>query len=309
MTALILFTVFLLGAVIASVFIKAARHDEDKSIAKLVTAALVALTILTFFAASFTHTKSNEISINHNFGTYQNTTGPGITFVGPFTQSEKFSTRLQNTDMDNVKVTLKAETVGASGSSADVDMTLRYHIKGTDHAVEMWRKFRNFDTVTKKLVEPEAKTSTVEVFGLYTPGSATAGKNVRVLGSKVKEDLQKALNNYGIQVDSVTLKSVHLDKKVQERLNNVQKAAADAQKRAVDAESRKQTSAIDAQTRLDTAKKDRQTAAEQAAADTLRKAAVSRETLVQECLRLAEKMNQPLNCNYYMTNQYAAAPR
>lgn len=309
MVALIIFTILVLLTVIASIASKSARDPDDRLFGKTAGVILAVLAVVTLALASFTHTKSNEISINHNFGTYQNTTGPGITFVGPFTQSEKFTTRIQTHKVKEHKVTLKAEKEGAAGSPATVWYTLRYHIDGTKHAEKMWRQYRNFEKVTDDLVVPESKTTANEVFGAYTPAESQAGSNRRAQGNKIRDGLNKALDDDGIVIDSVSVTTVDLPQEVEDRLAAVQKAAADAQKQEVDARSRQAQAKIDADTRLDTAKKDRQTAAEQSAADKLRKGNVTRETLVQECLRLAEKMNQPLNCNYYLTNQYAPVPR
>jgi regulator of protease activity HflC (stomatin/prohibitin superfamily) len=309
MVALFILTLLILGAVIAFACMKAARDPDARSVARLTGVILSVLSVVTLALASFTHTKSNEISINHNFGTYQGTTGPGITFVGPFTQSEKFTTRIQTHKVKKHKVTLKAEKEGASGAPATVWYTIRYHIDGTKHAEKMWRQYRNFEKVTDDLVVPESKTTANEVFGAYTPAESQAGGNRRAQGNKLRDGLNKALDDDGIVIDSVSVTTVDLPQDVEARLSAVQKAAADAQKKEIDAKSRQAQAAIDAQTRLDTAKKDKATAAEQAAADRFRKSTVTRETLVQECLRLAEKLNQPLNCNYYMTNQYAPVPR
>jgi len=172
MTALVIFTILFLLFVAAFTGSRRQKHPEDRQMAGATAAVLLVLTIGVGVASGFTHTKSNEISINHNFGTYQDTTGPGITWVGPFTQSEKFSTRIQPKKVENHKVTLKAEKEGAAGASARIWYTLRYHIDGTKHAEKMWRQYRNFDKVTKDLVVPESKTAAFEVFGQYTPAES-----------------------------------------------------------------------------------------------------------------------------------------
>lgn len=242
--------------------------------------------------ASFTHTASNEVSINHNFGTYQNTSGPGVTFVGPFTESEKFTTRLQVEPVDNIGITLKSESVGVAGSSATVDYTIRYAIDGTEHAQKMWRKFKTFERVTHDLIIPESKTSAAQVLGFYVPADATAGKNRRALGNAMRIDLEKALAGYGVKIDSVSVRSVALPREVRERLADVQKAAANAQK-----------AAVDAQSRLDTATKDKATAAQKAEADRLTRATSTRETLIKDCIDAALKLGKTMDCNFYLENK------
>ena len=249
------------------------------------------LAVVALAFSSFTHTASNEVSINHNFGTYQNTSGPGVTFVGPFTQSEKFTTRLQVKSVDNIGITLKSESEGVAGSPAEVDYTIRYAIDGTKHAEKMWRKFKTFERVTDELLIPESKTSAAQVLGFYVPADATAGKNRRALGTAMKADLEKALAGYGIKIDSVSVRSVALPKEVRERLAAVQKASATAQKNAVDAQSR-----------LDTATKDKATAAQQAEADRLRRSTATRETIAQDCLRVVEETKVPLDCDLWNQN-------
>lgn len=252
--------------------------------------------IVGLVASSLTHVGSNEVGIVNNFGTYQNTEGPGVHWVAPWSSTEKFSTRLQTKKIDNSGITLKSEQPGVAGSPAEIDFNIRYQIDGTEHAEKMWRKFRTFDRVTDELVVPEAKSSARQVMGFYTPADATAGANVRPIGQAIAADLDKALSSYGIKIDSVTVRSVALPKEVRERLAAIQKSAADAQKADVDARSR-----------LNVAKRDRETAAEQAQADKLRRTTATRETLVQDCLRVAEKLGKPMDCNYYKQNDLVPA--
>jgi len=309
MAALVIFTILFLLFVASFIAAKKQRLAEDRQMAGATAAVLLVLTVAVGVGSGFTHTKSNELSINHSFGTYVSTTDPGITWVGPFTQSEKFSTRLQIQATKAEDLKLKPSDPKAVGAPAYAKYTVRWQVDGTKHAEKLWRDLRDFDAVWDKLVKPESVTSAKEVLGNYLPADATNGANVRKIGQELKVALQRVVKDKGVRIDSISVTEVRLKGAAEEQQAAVQAADAAAQKRAVEAESRQKTAAVDAETKLETAKKDRLTAAEQAAADKLRKGSVSRETLVQECLRLAEKLNQPLNCNYYMTNQYAAAPR
>jgi regulator of protease activity HflC (stomatin/prohibitin superfamily) len=246
--------------------------------------------------SSLTHVSSNEVGIVNNFGSYQGTVGSGVHWVAPWSSTEKFSTRLQTMKIDNSGITLKADQPGVAGSPAEIDLNVRYQIDGTEHAEKMWRKFKTFDRVTDELVEPEAKSSARQVLGFYTPADATAGKNVRPIGSAIASDLNKALSSYGIVIDSVTVRSVALPKEVRDRLSAIQESAANAQKADVDAKSR-----------LNVARQEKATAEQQAAADKLRRATATRETLVQDCLRVAEKLGKPMDCNYYKQNDLVPA--
>lgn len=271
--------------------------------------ALVALAFVVLGASCFNHVGSNEVGIVNNFNTYQRTDKPGIHLTAPWSSTEKFSTRLQIQGTKAEDLKLKPSDPKAVGAPAYAEYTVRWKIDGTKHAVDLWRNLRDFDAVWEKLVKPESVTSAKEVLGNYLPNEATNGANVRKIGDELERALQRAVDGKGVVIDSISVTAVKLKGKAEEQQAAVQAADAAAQKRAVEAESRQKTAAIDAQTRLDTATKDKDTARQQAEADRLRKSTATRETLVQECLRLAEKLGKPMDCNYYLTNQYAPVPR
>lgn len=230
-------------------------------------------TAVALVGSCLTHVGSNEVGVVHNFGSFQSTEGPGVHWVAPWSQTESFTTRLQSHKVKDHDVVLKPEREGASGAPASVWYTIRYHVNGTERAEYMWRKYRSFERVTNDLVVPESKTTANEVLGQYTPATSQAGSNRRIIGTKIKVALGKVLEDDGIKVDSVSVTTVALPKEVRDRLSGVQKAAADAQR-----------AAVEAQARLDTATKDKETAAQQAAADKLRKGQATRETLLDKCL-------------------------
>lgn len=257
---------------------------------------LSVIAVLTLVLSSVTHVGSNEEGITNNFGTYTGTVGPGVHLVAPWTDTEKFTTRVQSKDVENSRVTLKSESETVVGIPASVDLTFRYHLAGLDKAKDMWRKYRTFGEVTKRLVVPEAKSSIRVVMGQYTPAQAKNGENVRKIGTEIKSNLGEALDDDGVIVDSVSVTDIGFSDDVEKRLAQIQAADANAQK-----------AKVDAQTRLDTAKTDKLTADQQAAADAVRRTTATRETLIQDCLRVAANLHQPMDCNYYQTNQFAVA--
>lgn len=170
--------------------------------------------------------------------------GPGIGWTWPWEAKEEFPTNVQYLVMDNsdkADGTTKVSYKG--GGNGEVDSTIRWTLDPTK-AVDLWRKYREFDKVTDQLVKASARTSLGVVVGAYPPNEARSGEKRREITDAVTADLNKTLDSNGIRVDSVSITDVRLDGKTQGSIEALIKANADLQRATID----QQRATIEAQT-------------------------------------------------------------
>lgn len=234
-----MFWVFCVVAVLAGLAFTAGagmRSNSDASALRGVGTLLGALAAILLFISSLTVVGSREVGIVTAFGKYQSTEGPGWHFTQPWSSVETFTTRVQSLDRKGTKVTLLADAAAGSsasdqdlsvpGGSGTVKATIRWQIDGEKRAENLWRGYKNFDTVKDRLVGPESDTSIQEVFGAQTATDARDGKNRRKLGKAVADNLQASLGGDGIKVLSVTITDVDLDEATEKRLSALAASSA-----------------------------------------------------------------------------------
>ncbi len=188
-------------------------------------AVAVGLSLLLVVACSTVHVGSREVGVVTTFSRYDHTEGPGWHLTTPWSSVDKFTTRIQTLEQRKIKVTLRSESQGAPGATAEVSVTVRWYIAdagetGDSTAKDLWFKYQSFDNVRDMLVTAETQTSTREAMGDYTPRDAKAGQNVRKLGAAVASNLTRALADDGVVVDSVNVTDVDLADDVERRLRD-----------------------------------------------------------------------------------------
>lgn len=169
---------------------------------------------------------------------------PGIGWTDPWESKEEFPTNVQYLVLDDSEKadgTTKVSYKG--GGNGEVDSTIRWTLDPAK-AVDLWRKYREFDRVTDQLVKASARTSLGVVIGAYPPNEARSGEKRREITDLVTADLNKTLESNGIRVDSVSITDVRLDAKTQGSIEALIKANADLQRATID----QQRATIEAQT-------------------------------------------------------------
>lgn len=225
-------------------------------------AAGVGLILLTVFTLlnSFTTVEARSVGIQQAFGRYQSTMGPGLQTKAPWSSVETFTTRIQDTDLndknggkESVYVAFSApktvdangkvvagQTDTAGGGNGNINAMIRWSIsddQSNKGAKALWESFRTFEDVQERLVKSESQQAVADVANDYTAGVASV--NQTLIGEAVTKNLQARLAKYGVVVDSVAIKGVDLDKATKESLqrivDNINKtvAATEEQKRAV----------------------------------------------------------------------------
>lgn len=205
--------------------------------------AIVGGVVLGFFTLvmSFTQVDARSVGIQTAFGRYQGTLSSGFQLTAPWSEHEDFTTRMQYLDLDGDKWSDGAPITFKDGGSGVVFATPRWQIKEGNAAGDLWKKYKDFESVQNQLVNSSAKDSFRAVFTEYTPNDARA--KVREVTAKVKTDLEQTLNKYGIKVDSISIRDIKLDPKAQASLdkiveanNNIERARAEQEKAKVEAE-------------------------------------------------------------------------
>lgn len=230
----LLLVVVILGGIGASL----ATRDKGGFLVAIVGGVVLGLFTLVM---SFTQVDARSVGIQTAFGRYQGTLSSGFQLTAPWSEHEDFTTRMQYLDLDGEKWSDGAPITFKDGGSGVVFATPRWQIKEGNAAGDLWKKYKDFDSVQNQLVNSSAKDSFRAVFTEYTPNDARA--KVREVTAKVKADLEQTLNKYGIKVDSISIRDIKLDPKAQASLdkiveanNNIERARAEQEKAKIEAE-------------------------------------------------------------------------
>lgn len=260
---------FFLGATLFST-------EKGVGLGGLVATVLIFGLVTVVFSATTVDARS--VGIATAFGRYQGTLKPGLQFTAPWVSVEEFTTRLQDTDLNDkdgsknsVYVSFSApkavdakgnlvanQTDQAGGGNGNISAVVRWQISDDQSnagAKRLWEKYKTFDDVSNRLVLSESQEAVADIANDYTAGIASV--NQTLIGDKVQENLAQRLRPYGIIVDSVSVKGVDLDgptkaslQRIVDNINKTQ-AAIEEQKRAkVDNETaklRQQTGALSKQ--------------------------------------------------------------
>lgn len=193
---------------------------------------------------SMTIVSARTVGIITSFGKEQGTKEAGIGWTKPWEAKEEFPTNVQYLVLDNSdKGALTTKVSYKGGGNGEVDATIRWTLD-PNKALDLWRKYREFDKVTDQLVKASARTSLGVVIGAYPPNEARSGEKRREITDAVTADLNQTLASNGIRVDSVSITDVRLDAKTQGSIEALIKANADLQRATID----QQRATIEAQT-------------------------------------------------------------
>lgn len=204
-----------------------------------VAVSLVGAGLLAFVSLIFSATivGAREVGIATALGTYQRTLNSGFQLLPPWYDVEKFSTRIQNINMDRDanqetdaenKVAIPLAFKGAGRGWGQV--AVRWYIKedtGSQGAEALWRKYKDFDVVRDTLVYPTARDIFRNVANTYLPVDALAGQ--QAIADTATADMNAKLARYGVGIDSVSITGLPLDPKTQESLDRINVAAANVQ--------------------------------------------------------------------------------
>jgi len=195
---------------------------------------LIAFILILWKAQTIIFLEEFERAVISRFGRVNRVGGPGWTFILPFIESyKKVDLRTKTIDVE------KQDVITKDMVELKIDAVLYLHVK------------KDSDAVIKSVVEVEdfsfaAKTLVVSAIRNLV-GSMTLAEvisNIDVLNEKLKKELEKIANKWGIEVEAVEMKDVDIPKVVvdamhaekaaiQEKLARVHRA--EAQKAEIEA--------------------------------------------------------------------------
>lgn len=211
----------------AAVLVRRRVRDDDEIRAGALVVAVIGILgfVIAGFFSSFTTVDANTVGIVTAYGQPVGTVGSGAHMLAPWDSVDPFTTRVQVTDRkagpegdtptaDCVQVNLKG------GAQACADMTLRYVINSGD-AVDLWRRYGDFDTVRDKLLRSATDNAAKIVYGQYTPQDAISGDALPAITKAMTNELADQLKDSGLTLVAVAPGQLHLQQDVQNRINDI----------------------------------------------------------------------------------------
>jgi regulator of protease activity HflC (stomatin/prohibitin superfamily) len=273
----IILGVIAVGAIVTA--IRGSKGSDARLGGTIVAVVGVVLSGIILFFDMFTPVDANTVGIVTAFGQPVGTVSSGGHLLAAWDSVDSFSTQVQVTQRlagpqgdvpgaDCVQVNLKG------GAAACADVTIRYVINPSD-AVDLWKRYGNFDTVRDKLLRSATDNAAKIVYGRYAPQDAISGDALPAITTAVTAELSKQLAQSGLTLVAVAPGQLHLDPAVQTRINDILNA---------------QTATTVAQQNL--ARNQAEAAANQALAGSL-----TEPILIQQCIQAAEQIHPAVfNC-------------
>lgn len=194
-------------------------------------------------ANSFVTLDHREVGIQTALGRYVSTMNTGgVHYKSPWSSVEKFDQTIQTVDLGDVSVSFSdgggvegVEEIG--GGKGLIDATVRWQMSRDEQGAKLlWERYRTFESVSVSLVERTARDAVINVSNSYP--AATAIISQRTIADQVRDEIEEALDPYGVVVDSVSIPAIDLDQSTQaavDRLFTTQqdiKRAQNEQRRA-----------------------------------------------------------------------------
>lgn len=238
-TAAILLALIAVAGFVAGRWVKASRW-----------VGVGALVMLLAYTAmnSFVTLDHREVGIQTALGRYLSTMNTGgIHYKAPWSSVEKFDRTIQTVDLSGISVSFSdgggvegVEEIG--GGKGIINATVRWQMSRDEEGARLlWERYRTFESVSSSLVERTARDAVINISNAYP--AATAIISQREIADQVKDEIELALDPYGVVIDSVSIPAIDLDGSTQtavDRLFTTQqdiKRAQNEQRRAeIDAE-------------------------------------------------------------------------
>jgi len=228
MVWLVVFAIIAVIFVIAAIgFITSKGNRQARQGAGGIAAIALVVALVWTALFSFTTVDARAVGVQTGFGKYMDTLDNGLHVKAPYSSVEQFSTQIQYLDLDgegqNVPVTFQG------GGGGWVNATVRWRIEAED-AEQLWAKYKTFENVQDQLVAPASRDSLRVTVSGYTPNEAREGGNLRTITEDTQKDLDGALADDGVIIDSITVSNITLDDRAQEALDRVVAANTDIER-------------------------------------------------------------------------------
>jgi len=228
-----LFIVAILFALIAGFALLVNRTSSDAEVkggAGFVTIVAGVVTVLALVFASSTIVPTREIGVVTSFGKPTESLSNGFHLKAPWEKVHKLDGKIQTDNFTGKDHAISIRL--GNGSTAKVDTTIRWRIK-LEAGQDLYRDYRDLDSIRDSLVTRELKAALNEVLGNYDPlVSVKAGVNAEgktesagIDLNKFSADVQEALKSRvgsDVEILSVILPIIRFDGETQEKINAFQ---------------------------------------------------------------------------------------
>lgn len=218
---------------------------------------LVVATVILAFACTVT-VGATDVGIPVTFGRVGQSLRPGFHLKAPWTSITSFSTRLQESDMTQVtsegdrERADGVEVLSAEGGRLVIDVTIKYTVD-VDEAPNLFRQVGSMEAIRERLVRPHTRSIIRDVYAARTAEEAYSTERVET-AAEVQDTLRERLAPRGVNVDSVNIRDLQLDERLQQALNQKLETEAAAERALIDqqrAEAEAETARITAEGRAD----------------------------------------------------------
>lgn len=223
----ILFVIIALFALLVN---RASSDVEVKGAAGFFTIVAGVVAVLALVFASTTIVPTREIGVVTSFGKPTESLSNGFHTKAPWEKVHKLDGKIQTDNFtgkdDAISIRL------GNGSTAKVDTTIRWRIK-LEAGQDLYRDYRDLDSIRDSLVTRELKAALNEVLGNYDPlvsvkagvnaegKTESAGIDLNKFSAEVQEALKSRVGS-DVEILSVILPIIRFDGETQEKINAFQ---------------------------------------------------------------------------------------
>jgi len=281
------------GAIAGALVPVAAKSDDPDAPSigrfcrRVAASGLVLGAVVLPVMSAVTVVPANSVGVATNFGRWSGTLSSGWHITLPWTRVDTFPTRIQKSDRDRgdkgeydcVPVKFR------SGATGCVDLTVLYRIDAVN-AETLWRGWGSFERLNTDLVNRSTDDAAGYTFGQQPPFDAVDGSKRQVITDDLTSRLRRALDEKGIDLDSVTLGAVYLSTEAQTQVNDL--LNKDTAIRAAEKDTELRQKQKDAE--IAAANKDLELANAERAAAQARQVGLTPEALTRECLAVVREV-------------------
>lgn len=213
---------------------KAWDHPGSRQEANTLGIVLVGLGVVGILWSATSFPSARTVGVVTEFGRPTGTVTPGFNWVAPWAVVTEFPVSTQVLDLDGVgeaesggnNLQAAAQMKFDGGGVGYVNLNVNWNVDGTDKAIQLWQKWREFEPVNDRVVKPRVQAVVSRVVGDYLPEDAVKSENYDTIESQMEDQLKSQLDDQGINVSDVQLKRIDVDSTTQGRINKQAAARA-----------------------------------------------------------------------------------
>lgn len=215
---------------------------NPKRIARITSAILGLVTVVTLFATTFTIVKATEVAVPVSFGQVSDPLRSGVHFVAPWVSVETYPTRPVTIELSgNEKILARTADAG----QMTVEIAARWRVEASE-AKQLYLQVRtgDDDRISQDIVVKNLRQAVGQVYSVT--GNLDALNDRVKTTQAIMEQMAVQLKKYGITIEDINLRSVEPDEKTAATISQY----ASQQQATRIAEEAKKTATIEAERRV-----------------------------------------------------------